>query len=67
VGDLSWEAILCAAIPFAIVVAILVRAVRRAIRRRGAPTAPLNTKDSHIEAFDLGRQPVDPDRWFPGP
>ena len=59
-GDLSWEAIACAAIPVIFVAALLVRAVARAIRRRGLPTSPLNTKDSHVEAYEAGRPPVDP-------
>lgn len=65
-GDLSWEAILCAAAPVVFVVAVLARSVRRAIRRRGAPSAPLNPTDAHVQAFDAGRPPVQPERWNRG-
>lgn len=65
-GDLSWEAILCAAVPVAFIAWVLVRAIVRKVRRRGLPASgPTAAKDAHVDAFEKGRPPVDPDQWLP--
>jgi hypothetical protein len=65
-GDLGWDAILCALIPVAVIVAVVVRAVVRSQARRAEERSAQPAKDGHVQAYDLGRPPVDPTRYSRG-
>lgn len=64
-GDLGWDAILCTLIPVAVIVSVVIRSVVRNRRRRADERVTQPGTDEHVQAYDLGRPPVDPSRWQP--
>jgi hypothetical protein len=62
-GDLSGDGLLCVLVAVVILAIIIVRGVILGRRRRAADH--LSTEDKATQAYEAGRAPTDPGKWWP--